>query len=287
MIPPALTLSKIADLDISAASGLLARGDELITIADDELFAAVFDQHGALRRRIALLAGELPERHAERKRQKPDFESLASLPDGRVLALGSGSTRTRMRSVCFDPALPGDHVTADWSPLYAALSRTMPELNIEGAAVQSDRLWLAQRGNGPSGQNACIELDLDRVRAAFVAREPITARALIAVHPVRLGRIDGTALSLTDLAPHPSTDRLLFSAAAEPSASTYDDAPTSGSAIGVLDLRGAVVSEHRATPVCKLEGIALSSAGDALWLVADPDDRAQRAPLFRVPWPLR
>jgi hypothetical protein len=101
---------------------------------------------------------------------------------------------------------------------------------------------------------------------------------------VVLGSIDGAPLSLTDLAPHPSGG-LLFSAAAEPSASTYDDAPTTGSVIGVMSTRGEVRYELSAMPVCKLEGLALTSDASALWLVADPDDRLQRAPLLRVPWP--
>ena len=279
-----LALSKVADLDISAASGLVLRGGELYAIADDELFAAVFDVHGKLLRRVELLPGELPGEHKERKRRKPDFEALASMPDGRLLALGSGSTPARTRSVCFDPALRRAHAMSDWSPLYEELSRSLPELNIEGVAVQAGRLWLAQRGNGAAGQNACIELDLDVVHVALDEARSITARALVAIHPVVLGSIDGAPLSLTDLTPHP-TAGLVFSAAAEPSGSTYDDAPTTGSVIGVMDARGVIGCELRVMPVCKLEGIALSSDASTLWLVADPDDRSQRAPLFRLAWP--
>jgi hypothetical protein len=284
MLAAPINLSKVADLDVSAASGLIARGDELYVIADDELFVAAFDTQGTLRRRIALIAGELPDDYKERKRRKPDFEALATLPDGRILALGSGSTSARMRSVCFDPTHEVAHQTSDWSELYGALSRILPELNVEGAAVQAGRLWLAQRGNGAAGQNACIELDLETVMGALGASAPIPSRALVAIHPVVLGSIDGAPLSLTDLAPHPSNG-LLFSAAAEPSASTYHDAPTTGSVIGVISTRGEVLHELRAMPVCKLEGIAPSSDAGSLWLVADPDDRSQRAPLFRMTWP--
>src|SRR5688500_18636513 len=163
MTTAAINLSKVADLDVSAASGLIARGDELYVIADDELFVAAFDTQGKLQRRIALVPGELPDEYKERKRRKPDFEALATLPDGRILALGSGSTSVRMRSVCFDPMHERPHWISDWSELYAELSRSLPELNIEGAAVQAGRLWLAQRGNGAAGQNACIELDLEAV----------------------------------------------------------------------------------------------------------------------------
>jgi len=277
-----LTLEKVADLEVSAASGLVALGDELCVVADDELFLAVFDRSGAPLRRVPLFAGELPEAHKARKRAKPDLEALALLPDGRLLALGSGSTASRMRSACIDPHGESALRISDWSVLFAELRRDIAELNIEGAAVAEGRLWLAQRGNGASGLNALIELDLELARAALEAGAPIDARSLRAIHIVRLGAIDGAPLSLTDLAAVPGRG-LLFSAAAEPSGSTYDDAPVTGSIVGLLTTRGAVVHQLRVAPTCKLEGIAI--ARDHLWLVADPDDRAQRAPLFRAAWP--
>jgi len=162
--------------------------------------------------------------------------------------------------------------------------RSLPELNIEGAAVQGERLWLAQRGNGASGMNACVELDLAAACRALENGAPLEASALLAIHPVRLGEIEGAPLSLTDLCAHPDGG-LLFSAAAEPSGSTYDDAPTTGSAVGMLDLQGNVACCLRVAERCKLEGIALAcDTRHTLWLVADPDDRALRAPLYRASW---
>lgn len=283
-----INLEKIADLDVSAASGLVALRDELYVIADDELFLAVFDLRGRLLRRVALFDGELPEEHKARKRHKPDLEALALLPDGSLLALGSGSTPSRMRSASVDPTRHELIGVSDWSPLYTELLRSLPELNIEGAAVAHGRLWLAQRGNGALGMNACIELDLERACRALARVAPIDASVLRAIHPVRLGAIEGAPLSITDLCAHPKGG-LLFSAAAEPSGSTYDDASVTGSVIGVLDARGEVLQCMRVSERCKLEGIAIAqvASGDAaLWLVADPDDRALRAPLYRARWPV-
>jgi len=282
-----LTLSKVADLEVSAASGIVALGSALHVIADDELFIAVFDQRGQLQRRIELLPGRLPDEYVARKRRKPDFEALCTLPSGFLLALGSGSTPARMRSVTVDPQRCEAGAISDWSPLYAQLMRSVPELNIEGAAVHAGRLWLAQRGNGAAGVNACIELDLDSVMASLTGAQALDARALVAIHSVQLGAIAGVPLSLTDLAEHPDGG-LLFSAAAEPSGSTYEDAPTAGSAIGVMTTRGEVLRELRVAPTCKIEGIALTQTAGAsreLWLVADPDDRSLRAPLYHSAWP--
>jgi hypothetical protein len=55
--------------------------------------------------------------------------------------------------------------------------------------------------------------------------------------------------------------------------------------IGALSPRGEVALARRVDQVCKLEGLAVAPAGGeqlALFLVADPDDRARRAPLYRA-----
>jgi hypothetical protein len=278
-----LGLQKIADLDISAASGLVALSDRLCAVADDELFLASYDFAGEPLSRVPLFAGELPETHAERKAHKPDLEALAALPDGRLLAFGSGSTQRRMRGAVVDPLRPGSVSAIDLAPLYTALAAQVPELNIEGATVHQDRLWLAQRGNGAASVNACIELDL-RTALADIDRGVLSHAALRGVHAVSLGTLDGVPLGFTDLAAHPRTG-LLFTAAAEGGSSTYEDGACAGSVIGTLSLRGEVVRQQRVEQVCKLEGLAVAAGTGAplvLYVVADPDDRTQRAPLYHT-----
>jgi hypothetical protein len=282
-------LTKIADLGISAASGLIALADRLCVVADDELFLALYDFTGCPQARIDLFAAVLPEAHAERKAQKPDLEALTELPDGRLLALGSGSTDARMRAVLIDPADAWSVRAIDLAPLYSVLRARLPELNIEGAAVHAGRLWLAQRGNGASSVNACIELDLHAAWAGLDSDAAwLPPESLRAVHAVALGSLDGVELGFTDLCAHPHAG-LLFSAAAETGGSTYEDGVCTGSVLGALSVTGQVRSVVRVAPRCKVEGIATTSSIErpiALWLVADPDDRAQRAPLFRCEFDL-
>ena len=74
-----------------------------------------------------------------------------------------------------------------------------------------------------------------------------------------------------------------FTAAAEDSASTYDDGRVSGSILGVLD--GATVRMTAPLSGLKVEGLARHD--DALYLVTDGDDLATRATLLRTrvpPW---
>jgi hypothetical protein len=278
-----LELHKIADLDISAASGLVVLGRQLYAVADDELFLASYDFAGAPLSRVPLFAGELPEAHAERKAQKPDLEALAALPDGRLFAFGSGSTPRRMRGAVIDPLQARGAREVDLAPLYTELGRELADLNIEGATVHEERLWLGQRGNGAAGINACIELDL-RTVLAEIEHGIVSSAALRAVHAVSLGTLDGVPLGFTDLCAHPRTG-LLFTAAAEGGSSTYEDGACAGSVIGSLSTQAEVRRVQRVEQVCKLEGVAVAP-GDGeqlvLFLVADPDDRKQRAPLYRA-----
>jgi hypothetical protein len=285
-----LTLTQVALLDVSAASGLVALPQALCVVADDELFLAIYDFAGRPLGRVALWPGELPQAHAERKRRKPDLEALTLLPDGQLLALASGSTRGRERGALIDVSKIGElreiHElpvrSVDLSALYAGLRARVPELNIEGAAATGARLWLAQRGNGASHFNACIELDLARACVQLSTGAALDERVICAIHPLQLGELQGVPLSVTDLAAHPRGG-LLFTAAAEDSDDTYADGSCKGSVLGVLGADAQLRALVPVQPTCKLEGVTVAEG--KLWLVSDPDDRALRAQLFETELP--
>lgn len=269
-----MRLEKVADLDVSAASGVVDVDGELWVIADDELELAIYTRQGLPVRRVPLLPGELPEEHAERKAKKPDFEALAHLPDGSLIALGSGSRPTRRRGI----RLRGGQARPfDLTPLYERLIGELPELNIEGAAVCGRVLRLFSRGNGPSGVNAVVDVALAPIL------EDEGQRAWGPGLFVDLRRVElpelfaGARLGFTDAAPA-GGDAVLFTAAAEASVDTYADGAVAGSAVGLLD--GAEVRWIEPVGAMKLEGITV--AGDTLALVTDPDDRARSAVLYRA-----
>jgi hypothetical protein len=291
---PALPLSLVARLDLAAASGIRRRGDRLYVIADDELELGVYDLDGRSLERIPLADGVLPEDPAARKAHKPDFEALVTLPDGSLLALGSGSTPKRRRAmqIALDPEQPRVRVFS-LDELYTALEEELPDLNIEGGAILADRLWLCSRGNSSRRDDALIELELAGVLAAFERERSPSQRVVLSVVRIVLGELEGAPLSITDLTP--IRGRLVFTAAAESSPNTYDDGECAGSVVGqvAMSVRGAgpgVPEILGWVPDIKLEGVcAASEAADerALLLVADGDDRSARAPLFRSEpvWP--
>jgi hypothetical protein len=271
----------LAQLDIAAASGIAVYDDELYVLADDELELPRYDRAGTRRGTCVLLEGALPEQPAQRKAAKPDFEALVALPDGALLALGSGSTTARQRAVYLhvqSPKLPPRVI--DLSRLYERLRKELPELNIEGGALVDDELLLASRGNGPRRDNALIHLDWSSVEHALIRSGTVPAEALLRIDAIRLGELAGQPLSVTDIAA--AADRLLFSAAAEASPNTYDDGLCVGSVLGMLSRAGEVLDVVGVSPVVKVEGIWATPAEAEfdLLLVADPDDRQARAPLM-------
>jgi hypothetical protein len=279
-----IALTPIETLPVSAASGLAAVGERFWTVADDETVLVGSGAKGDWTERIELVPDRLPEAHAARKRTKPDFEAIAVLPDGRLLVLGSGSTPARRRGVVVDLDTRRVRVV-DLALLYVALGAQLAELNIEGAVVHGGAMFLAQRGNGDPGAgatNALVRLDLERILAG-IGRGALEAEALVGIARVELPAIEGVGLTLTDLA----TDgqALCFSAAAENSASTYHDGACLGSAIGRLSVDGRVEALELLEGHEKIEGLAVvrtrAGAREA-FVVADPDDRAKRARLFRV-----
>mgnify|MGYP000984665320 CR=1 FL=1 len=130
---------------------------------------------------------------------------------------------------------------------------------------------------------ACASGPTLNTMLAWMAREDsLDPSLLVSVRAVDLGALEDVPLALTDLAVD-ARGRLWFSAAAEDTASTYDDGPCKGSVIGLLDADFGVASSVTIPGTVKVEGICFNGEAHAEegFLVADPDDPTKRAPLYR------
>lgn len=295
----AVVATLVRELDVSAASGLVAGPDVFHVVADDEPFLFTCRlRDPAFRVTTRLFSGALPgdgvepaqwteAERAARKRAKADLELLLALEVGGhagLLALGSGSTPARARGawVRLEAGMPaGAPRVVDAAPLYGALAAQLPELNLEGGAVAGDVVRLLQRGNGAAGQNAVVDLDRAGVIGAIERGAPLSAALVQRVEPIDLGALDGTPLGFTDASPLPG-GFLVFTAAAEASTDTYADGPCAGSIVGVLDPELRVRWSARIAPALKIEGVYATVDQGALELlfVADADDPTTRAPLL-------
>lgn len=281
-----IALEHLADLVLSAASGVVARGDELYIVADDELSLGCYGWDGAARGGLRLLRGELPAEPAKRKKEKADFEAIVVLGDGRVLVLGSGSKERRRRGVLLEPRSSEEPVAVDLAPLYERLAQQLDRVNVEGAATVGDELVLLTRRTGRRGANLLVRLDMKTALDELSEREPsLGSRGLLGVVRVELGSLDGVPLGFTDATCW--DDRaLLFTAAAESTDDPVDDGVCAGSTIGLVDLEGAVLDMLPARPAVKLEGVCVLPDGSPRFVV-DPDDRARRASLYTAALPFR
>jgi hypothetical protein len=280
----AVTPLRFADGSVvRAASGIARYGAGWLVVQDDTTHGAVWaDGSGRALRLVPAVEGlDHFEESSGTKGLKPDLEAVVALPDGSVLALGSGSTEARMRAGLLAPS--GEVTAADLAPTYARVTETLgvprDQLNLEGACLVGGALRWFQRGLPSAGApTASVDLDLDALVAAVRDGDP----GGVAVSEVRrydLGAVSGVGLAVTD-AVALADGLVLVSAAAEDAATTYDDGPVVGSALALLDgdrLVDLVELPLLDGAVSKVEGLALAGQrDDVLDLVAvvDADDPA-------------
>lgn len=275
---------------LSAASGLVLFQDWLYVIADDDLNLGIFPVQGEAPGNIfPLLSGVLPLEPKARKREKPDFECVALLAAesgstlDSLLALPSGSTEKRMIGCHVQlglDGLPKASREIDFSPLYARLKEQFSDLNIEGAVVLGESLMLFQRGNGSSGVNAIIDLDLRQVRIDLETGQ-LSSKSFQKMESVNLGTLNGIALSFTD-ATSWEKGAILFVAVAEDTKDTYNDGICVGSVLGVIDAFGKLVKMEEIFPSVKAEGITTRMVNGQIEVlfVTDGDDPSKPAELY-------
>ncbi len=269
---------------LSAASGLVLAGDFLYVVADDEHHLGVFPATGnAAGELLTLFPGELPATRAERKARKPDLEVLTRLPPfpghpgGALLALASGSTPNRRSGALLSLGANGAVIDTphqiDWSGLFETLEHLLPALNIEGAVVVDERLRLLHRGSKGHPQSASIDVSLPEVLHALGTSNAVDTVKLLGTRFVDLGTVAGIPLGFTDGAPLPDGS-VVFAAVAEDSASTYEDGPCAGAAVGILDREGRVRFLQPLDTTHKVEGISaqLEDHVIRLLLVTDADE---------------
>ncbi len=293
---------------VRAGSSLARLGGLVAVLQDDASFVALIDPQGGLVRAVPLPAGEgglrLFDDLRGNKPYKLDLEACVALPGGggdTLLALGSGSSPLREQVAliegCAGPApLVRLYSASAWyAALRAADAFAGSELNIEGAVALGGTLRLFNRGNGaPGGGRSPVDATCDVELGALLAhladqQTPPPPPQHICQYD--LGRLDGLRLTFTDAALAPVG--LVFSAAAEDSPDATRDGPVAGSALGVLDERGARWTVLRDSAGArfdgKVEGVLLDAADPARALVVvDVDNPAVPSLLCEValagPW---
>lgn len=262
---------------VRAASALAIEGGTTFVLQDDALYLGAIQGERVDGIAMPRVAGARRfEEALENRLAKPDFESCIAL-DGELFAFGSGSSERRewiyerragVQDVTHAPAF------------FGALRGALGALNVEGAAIVGDELWLCHRGNTSAEDGPAIaKVPLSDVGRALSNLPPTS----ITVERCDLGQVAGVRLGFTDATSHGR--HTLIACAAEASPDAIADGAVVGSRIGVLDgelIRCAEVVGLDGAPI-KLEGLALDPERPRIaWITIDPDDPEQPARLCEV-----
>ena len=285
---------------VRAGSALRRFENRLVIVQDDVQALAVRDARGAVR--PVLLPPHASGRRAfddtlGNKDEKLDLEACVVLPDGGLIAFGSGSRPVReqlavWRSGSEEPVL----VPAD--DLYAQLRATVVQpgqrLNIEGAVVSASRLVLFHRGNDTRAvrgapMNAIAELDAAAFARWLDGRAPLPV--VTRVTTVELGDERGVPFGFTD-AVAVDDDRIVVLTCAEAAVSAIDDGPVLGCRAGLLADGALTLVDVRdasgARTTLKLEGIERRPGSPTEFdVAADVDCPHAPAMLGRITWEWR
>lgn len=258
---PMIELKEVLTLPVSAASGLLKIGNDFYTVSDDELklYKVLKDQKIES---YVLMEGSLPLEHVERKKKKPDFESI-HLYKNKIIAMPSMSKPNRIKSASFD-LKSHDIEIRDLTALREKASAMVDDLNIEGSLIIKDELWLFQRGNGEKGLNGILK----------VSPEDLSIKSF---QKIDLGKMKEHHLGFTDVVL--KGDTIYFLAVVETTKSTYDDGKYLGSVLGKMDLTGKILKTIEVKSQYKPEGLVID--GLELFIVTDADNREITSRLYQ------
>jgi hypothetical protein len=281
---------------VRAASALRRFGNRLVIVQDDVNALAVRGQDDVVRA-VLLPANAASQRVFDdtlgNKSEKLDLEAGVTLPNGMLVAFGSGSTPARERLVVLSEGRPPVIVAAAafYRGVRAAVTRGVTRLNIEGAVVRGARLELLHRGNDVPGSstNAIVEIHCDELVRWLEGSEETPRVACVTT--VDLGDERGVPYGFTD-AVAIDDEHVVVLACAEDATSAITDGAVLGCRVGLLAGDAlTMVDVHDATggrSLLKLEGIETRPKSSTEFdVAADVDRPSAPALLGRLVWEWR
>ncbi len=284
-------------LGIPSASGVSVIGPTIYVIGDNSPWLYKLNREYTITDKIRLNPGiDLPD-GLYAKKDKPDFEALATVKTEdawKLLIFGSGSkSPQRDVLVVADPEdlqnLKYYSLTGFYEQLKASAKLTDAELNIEAAEVMGDRLFLFNRR-----KNLIFEYKLSEFFRYLnkKGRNPFTK-----IYKFNLPTIKGIEAGFTGAGQLPGGQKIIFTATVEDTPNNIDDGEVLGSFIGIISL--ADLQDHN-RPDCipiavdnevlkiKVESVTLldqTKTGEAeILMVTDSDGGISEIINARLKW---
>lgn len=220
---------------IPSASGIEITQNGLYAVGDDSPWLFRLTDKFEIEEKIPLLPERpLPDSIFE-KLVKPDFEAMCKINEGgtKLYVFGSGS-KSPERDVLVEVDLSKEITTKEYSLLnfYKALKTQAKisdtELNIEGAEVVEDHLYLFNRG-----RNIIFRYSLSGFQKYLSG---ITEVPLPEVYNYELPEINGIEAGFSGASYSTGAKALIFTATVEDTSNWIDDGEVLGSFLGVIFL---------------------------------------------------
>ena len=258
-------------IGIGSASGLVYHQDKLYIISNNSTFLYEYTISNENLKKIALV--ENAEENIPKK-DKPDFEAITYYKDA-VVVLGSGSTKKRNLSFLYSSeadSVKQNKIVDLYQKIKQQLNIADKELNIEGFIMNRNNLYLFQRGNGIEGKNGIITVYNSRNESE------------IGFTIYDLPKIKNVPTTFTDAIL--VEDKIYFLAAAEDTASSYDDGEVLGSIIGTIDLKTMKLESYlQISDTHKFEGLTLykkTATQLELLLCEDADTEVLETTIYKL-----
>lgn len=250
---------KLGLAEINSASSLLNLFGRIFVCCDDQYNLYELQNDQSWIQHNWANSPDLPKDPHERKKLKPDFESLLGpIEDNKtIILIPSGSKSNRTLALIFD--LESNHFTPfDMSGFFNKLGKLVALINLEGSVIYGDNYLFMNRG---------VQAD----PSSIISVNPKSFN-INSITKMDFGSIDGTPLHGSELCIF--EDNLYALAVAEASSNSYDDGQILGSSIFKISLDTfQILDQWKFDKPIKTEGLCRWQNN---WLVTtDPDGIGQ------------
>lgn len=277
-----LEILKIKPMDsIPSGSGLLFHQGRLVILGDDSPNLFFLDLEDSSVSKLSLTSNFGEVRRIP-KDIKPDLESLALSADSSIIAFPSGTLAPQRDTLHI---LQNDKIYKyDLHPFYQSIADKydigLLGMNIEGAEIIGDRLYLLDRGT-----NALLELSFSDLMAHLQDQKdvPDVQRTVF-----DLPQIDSVSSGFSGLSRLGLHEKLLFTASVEDTPNWFEDGERLGSFIGLIDLTETpklvdiwqVMTSSKIQSTDKIEGLTFKGYDERgrilITAVTDNDDGSSK-----------
>lgn len=225
-------ITKIYDLEVPSASGISKKGNHLLAIGDDSPFLFEINEDFSIKNKTAIFPTDGMINDKVPKKNKPDFEAIEFINESEFIIFGSGS-KSPVRDIFIHGTLNDyDYKTYNITSFYKRLSLMEAlagnEINIEGAAIYNDTLYLLNRIN-----SVIVIVDFHDF-TAYV--QGLTKFPQIKTVSIQLPEINGITSGFSGATVGCSPPHLIFTSSVENTTDAYNDGAILGSFIGMVPL---------------------------------------------------